>query len=124
MAPVHTVFLAGRQHFFSLTDEEAVTYQLHDKIEDLIDGFSNENLLKFFQDFVRASYRVRTATGNRADDEEAVKFLHSQAFEELATIILVENSDPEESLADFISSTTRSKHGQPKTHNIFDERND
>ena len=121
------VVLGGTPYYFAMTKVEAVEHRLREKIEVLIDGFSDEQALEFFKDFVRAAYRRRTAQGMVADDEAAVAFLNSSDFDALLRMIFLETPDPEESLADFVASVAWNihdiAHANTQPYNIFDEGN-
>ena len=121
----HEVVLGGTPYYFMMSKVEAIEYQLHDKIEVLIDNFSDENVLDFFRDFIRSSYRRKTAKGYLTDDESAVNFLNSADYDELIRIIFVDNAFPEETLADFIASTAWNlhdlNHQDDSSYNIFNE---
>ena len=121
----HEVVLGETPYYFMMSKVEAIEYQLHEKIEDLIDNFSDENVLDFFRDFVRYSYRRKTAKGYLTDDEAAVKFLNSADYDELIQAIFVNNESPEETLAEFIASTAWNlhdlNHTDDSSYNIFNE---
>lgn len=121
----YEVVLGGQPYYFMLNRAELVEFRLRDKLEELVDYFSNENVLDFFRSFVRASYKRKTQHGFVSDDEAAIAFLNSENYDKLLRIIFWENPDPEEALAVFIDATAWNLHDNTSiiAHNIFDEEN-
>lgn len=114
----HKVWLDGEWHHFMLNRVEVVEHRLHDRIEELVDYFSNEKVLEFLHDICRAAYVVKTPTGFVHDDDASANFVMSDAYSELAQALLLDAQNPEDELANFIAATCFNL--QHTTHNIFE----
>lgn len=121
---VNEVVLGGNHYYFVMSRAEAVEFQLREKLEDLVDTFSVENVLKFFRSFIRASYRTKTFTGFVEDDSAAVDFLNSADYDDLLRQIF-DTPFPEDVLAKFINKTAWNVNNYAQSgeeiYNIFDE---
>ena len=111
----------GHRYYFHMSPVDAVEFRLFDRMDELAGSASTDQMLAFMQAFCKASFRVKTPRGFAVDEDAATNFIRSTDYMLLLGDILVDTTDAEGSLADFIADVAPNPN--PPTYRVFKEGN-